>query len=481
MLVDDRCWLFVIAVACGLSVGCVGISVEFEHKKHASTNSSDSPLPIIPGSEGGFASSQAAIIGPAANIGPRSTDPASTLGGLLRTANEYNPRIKQANAEVAAARGAALQAGLHPNPVVGYQGDQILSGWTAGQQGAFLAQKIVTKGKLALAQAAAFAEVTRTEAAFLEAQADLAATVRGRYFLLVNVKESVRIAEQMAATAERLADRQKKLLDSGQPVAPHEVSQAKALAGTARSEVNQAKNRVIAAEKQLAAALGIPGLLESETVAADRPLPEYGFDEVKSRVLEHHSELQIAAAQVERARFELELARVTPYPNIETSTYVQQDFQARTPQFGVQIGIAIPVFDRNQGHIAQAEARLIKAAIETERVRLDLTSRLTEAYERYTSNRGLLRQYRMTILPEQSKALEGVSKLFEQQEAGKVSFAEVVLTQQTLSNTNTAYLNVLAAAWQAVAEITRLTQNDESYPERKNGPKTGENSWPDQK
>jgi len=481
MIVRDRCRLFILAAACCLSVGCVGISVEVERRSPSTPIVAEAPS--IPISEIGFAADRAATILPAVQISIPAIEPVTAplaLAELLRLANENNPRIKQANTEVAAARGAAVQAGLHPNPTVGYQGDQILSGWTAGQQGAFLAQKIVTKGKLALAQAAALAEVTRAEAALQETRADLAATVRSRYFLLVNAKESVRIAEQMAGTAEKLADRQKKLLDSGQPVAPHEVAQAKALAGTAQGEVTQARNRRIAAEKLLAAVAGIADMPRFAIAPADRLLPDYSFDELKRRVLERHTDLQAAAAQVERARFTVELARVTPYPNIETSTYVQQDFQARTPQFGVQIGMAIPVFDRNQGNIAQAEALLVKASLEADRVRLELSNRLTEAYERYTSNRGLLNQYRTTILPEQLKAFDGVSKRFEQ-EPGKVSFTEVVLTQQTLANTYTAYLNVLGAAWQAVAEITRLTQNDEAYPAKSDDPNSGENTWPEQK
>lgn len=126
--------LLIIAVACGLSVGCVGISIEVERI------SPSTPLVAealsVPVSEIGFAADQASAIVPAAQISIPSIEPATALlglGELLSTANENTPAIKQANAEVAAARGAAVQAGLHPNPVVGYQGDQILSGWTAGQ------------------------------------------------------------------------------------------------------------------------------------------------------------------------------------------------------------------------------------------------------------------------------------------------------------------------------------------------------------
>jgi cobalt-zinc-cadmium efflux system outer membrane protein len=406
---------------------------------------------------------------------PTTTNVPVDLDRLLRMAAQQNPILKQAAADVAAARGAAVQAGLYPNPTAGYQGDQIGSGHTAGQQGAFVHQTIVTAGKLSLAQAAAIAEVTRTEAAMQQAQADLAADVRAKLFALRAATEAVRITEELAAKSQALYERQQKLLDSGQPVAPHEVSQSKALASVARGEVIQAHNRRTAALKQLAAAVGVAELAAVDAGKADAALPACTFDAIKQRVLESHSDLRAAAAQVERARLQAELARVTPYPNVETNTYVQHDYQTRTPQFGVQIGVALPIFDRNQGNIVQAEANLVRATHEADRVRLDLTRRVTEAFERYSTNRRLLEQYQTTILPDQLKAFDGISKRFEQ-EPGKVSFSEVVLAQQTLANTYTSYLAVLNNAWQAYAELTRLTQTDD--PCTGTMP-AGPDSWPD--
>src|SRR5262245_21461864 len=414
--------------------------------------------------QAGFAEERGEPIQPVAVLGiPPRPRGIIDLAELQRLAVEHSPSLKQAAAEVAAARGTAIQAGLHPNPTVGYQGDQIGSGHTAGQQGGFLSQTFVTHGKLGLAQAAARAEVTRTEAALQQARADLLAQVRARYFALRTATESVRVAEEMARTADALAERQRRLLESGQPVAPHEVDQARALAATARGEVIQARNRRTAAERQLATLIGNPDLDTPEIRHGDETVPAVEFDGLRKRVLENHTELRVAAAQVERAQFEVELARLTPYPNVETQTYVQHDYQTRTPQFGLQIGVALPVFDRNQGNIARAEAQFVRASHEAARVRQDLTQRLTEVYERYSTNRQLLEQYRTEVLPNQTKAFDGLRKRFEQ-EPGKVSFTEVVLGQQTLANSYAGYLNVLSAAWQAFAEFGRLAQTEDLGP-----------------
>src|SRR5262245_32121249 len=48
-----------------------------------------------------------------------------TLADLEALALRHNPTLAQAAAQVAASRGKALQAGLYPNPTIGYVGDQI--------------------------------------------------------------------------------------------------------------------------------------------------------------------------------------------------------------------------------------------------------------------------------------------------------------------------------------------------------------------
>lgn len=81
---------------------------------------------------------------------PPAPSPALSLPDLEALARTHNPTLVQAHAQVEAARGRAVQAGLYPNPTAGYYGQQIGNQGTAGQQGAFVSQMIVTGGKLRL-------------------------------------------------------------------------------------------------------------------------------------------------------------------------------------------------------------------------------------------------------------------------------------------------------------------------------------------
>src|SRR6266404_6745701 len=73
------------------------------------------------------------------------------LADFEALADANNPTLKQANAFVRRSQEQARQAGLYPNPSVGYEGEQIRGGsYGGGEQGGFVAQTIVLGGKLGL-------------------------------------------------------------------------------------------------------------------------------------------------------------------------------------------------------------------------------------------------------------------------------------------------------------------------------------------
>lgn len=110
-----------------------------------------------------------------------STSGPLTLGDLEEIAFQNNPTLAAAAARMEAARGREVQAGLYPNPVIGYHGAEIGNFGTAAQQGAFISQRFITGGKLRLDQAIAgmeteavhygfHAQQLRTASAIIEGQ-----------------------------------------------------------------------------------------------------------------------------------------------------------------------------------------------------------------------------------------------------------------------------------------------------------------------
>src|SRR5262249_10717406 len=162
--------------------------------------------------------------------------------------------------------------------------------------------------------------------------------------------------------------------------------------------------------------------------------------------------------------YDLESARRQPYPDLDLRVAVQKDYT--TPPFAIaeniQAGFTIPVWNRNQGNIKQAQATLLRAVEEEHRVQADLSSRLAEALERYDNNRALADYYR-NILEDLSRVYTRTLLRFNTQPAtaeDKVGFVDITTNQQLYVNAVTAYAGVLQALWQAAVDVAGLAQID---------------------
>jgi cobalt-zinc-cadmium efflux system outer membrane protein len=387
-----------------------------------------------------------------------------TLAELQAVARAKSPLIAQAMARVEASEGAAIQAGAYPNPTLGYQSDTAGTSGTAGFQGAFFEQLIKTAGKLKLAQAAALMDVYNARLDFRKAQADVATQVRTNYFQLLVARENVRVSRALITLTDQVYGIQVDQLKVGF-VAGYEPMQLRVLALQARGALIAARNSYLANWKQLAATLGLPGLPLTEVGGrVDMPLPVYRYDRIQGHVLNNHTDVLEAYNNIQKARYNLRLAEVTPIPDAMLHVAVEKDFSM--PPFAVthsvQLGFPVPLLDQNRGGIRQAQGLLRVNIDEPHRVRDDLVNRLSDAFQRYETNRALLDYYRTQILPDQVRAYRSVFVRHNEQPE-QATFGDIVSAQQTLATAVTTYVTTLGAVWQAVTDIAGLLQTNDLF------------------
>lgn len=386
------------------------------------------------------------------------------LADLQRIALTHNPTIRQAVARVQAARGTAVQVGLYPNPKVGYEGDTAGTAAGAGYQGGYIEQTVKTAGKLQLAQAAAEMDVAAAELALRAARNELITKVRANYFAALLAREELRVDRAVARLTEEMYRLQLDLLKARQAAA-YEVLQFRAQAIVARSNLVEARNRVVATWKQLAATLGLPDLPPTEMEGRiDRTVPLYDSAEVLARVLEKHTDVLTAHTGLQRARYLLRLAEVTPLPDVDLRIMIQKDYTSPTflLAHSVMVGVPVPIWDRNQGGIKQAQGELARASEEAQRARTDLRGRAAEVFERYLTSRQLVDAYRSHVLPDLVRVYRGVYDRY-QTEPDKVNFNDVSTAQQNLVNAVNSYLVTLGTLWTAVVDVAGLLQTDDLF------------------
>jgi cobalt-zinc-cadmium efflux system outer membrane protein len=389
-----------------------------------------------------------------------------SLRDLQDLALRNNQAIRRASAAADAAFGATIQAGLYPNPNVGYQADQIQPGNkpsnNAGQQGAFIQQLFKTAGKLSLAKAAAGMDYINAQVALRRAQVDVLTLIRSAWFDAIVAEETLKIARAIFELSSEVYSLQIKLVAGGEH-ATYEPLQFYTQAVRSYTEFVEARYRYIAAHKRLGAALGDP-LMKPKTLegSAIAEPPAFDADEGLQWVLEYHTDLLSARNSVLKNQYELRLAQVTPIPDIQTSTVIQHDNSTGNNQANLLIGIQLPLFDRNQGNIRASRARVAEA-VEVVKVRQnDLAAQYADALARFQSNRTLATNYRDKVLPNLARVYRSTYQRY-QQEPLKVSFADIVVAQLNLGQAMRAYLQALSDQWHAVVEIGGLLQLDDLY------------------
>ena len=386
-----------------------------------------------------------------------------TLADLQRLAAANNPLLRQAAADVEAARGLMIQAGLYPNPHIGYGNNPDNNNTGSTTIGVFVDQLVKTGGKLTIAVAAARMGLVVAELALKQTRYALATTIRGDFYTLLVAKETVRVNRGLAHFTDEIFRLQADLLGGGF-AASHEPAALRSQAFLVRLGYKQSIANYIYAWKQLVADMGLKQLpLSAVAGQVDRLIPYYDYDEVLAHVLRKHTNILTARANLEGARYGLKLAQVTPVPDIDVRADLWKEHQVQPLQnyFTFQIGIPFPIWNRNQGGIINAEAAMIRAEEGPHAAEVALTTSLAAAYATYKNNLFAMDYYRRNILPDQVRYYRGV---FERRRIDpNAAFGDLVQAQQMLVADVTAYLGILGSLWTSVVGVADFLQTDDLY------------------
>jgi cobalt-zinc-cadmium efflux system outer membrane protein len=377
---------------------------------------------------------------------------ALTLAELESLAFANNPSISRAAARIDAARGNQLQVGLRPNPIVGYEGQQLGSGGLAEQQGIGVGQEIVRGGKLQLNRAVASQEVLRAEQELAIEQLKVQTDVRIAFYNVLLAHERLALASNLVELSRQGSTAVQTLLRIKEANRA-DVLQAQLEVENAGIVLQAAENRLQAAWSELCAVVGDRNLSQTDLQGdAFAPPKELVWEQVLDTLRGASPEVAAALAEVCRARFAIERALVEPIPNVTVQGLVNviDNGIGGRPDGGLAVSIPLPVNNRNQGAIRQTRNELIAAERAVERLELDLKNRLATVYERYSNAKFQVERYRATILPAANESLEVSRKLYQ---AGESNYLALLTAQRSYFQVNLSYLESVLALRTSESEI----------------------------
>src|SRR5207244_1772183 len=181
----------------------------------------------------------------------------------------HNPTLREAAAELEAARGRHLQAAKYPNPRLAYSQENL--GTSMGPAGAVkveITQEILIAGKRPLDLAIATDGSDEALLALLGRKFDVLTRLRRAYYEYLGGLDSVRVHEETVASLEQGVALTRKLVEEAKTRPRTDLLRIEALREEARIQLASSRVNLEATWKQLACEVGLPELAPPQGSAA---------------------------------------------------------------------------------------------------------------------------------------------------------------------------------------------------------------------
>jgi len=309
-----------------------------------------------------------------------------TLPEAVEAATAHHPAIAALEAEIQAAHGRTLQAGVWPPPEasvgLGYKDTEVDTGYAVDVELAFPVER---RGKREARQGMAHSDVRQAMAALAQARRDIALKVRTLAYEYLTAAADADIAREIAERSRAMIDLLKQRPAAG-PVILLELRVIEGSLVEFQKSAREFETQREVARSSLNVLLGRP---EDEPLRLTDPLvPPASY--IASSTLEKRLETQPALmkrlAEIDRATHEVPAAALEAKPDVRVGPYLSRE-EAGEAETTVGLAVSMPLIwgDRTRGGIQSAQARRDQAVAELESAVLAARLELVRRMRLYTS------------------------------------------------------------------------------------------------
>jgi cobalt-zinc-cadmium efflux system outer membrane protein len=242
-----------------------------------------------------------------------------------------------------------------------------------------------------------------------------------------------------------------------------DVLRLESLLVNARATLTTTISNRDAAWRQLATEIGLPDLAPPSIKLPGPPdtIPPLDLGNVTKRVLAVNTALKQSMADAERARLLIERARAEAIPDVTVGAGFGKNFADPEAETGaiVSVQVPIPIWDRSQGLIYEAQANYARATAFQQITSNRLTQETAAAFARYNALLQQIEQLANEALPRLRDSLDLLLKGYRAG-AAQVTFADVFQAQQDLNAARLTLVEARRNLWLAIADLQGLMQLD---------------------
>ena len=385
------------------------------------------------------------------------------LEALVADVVERNPELNFYRAEIDAAKGERRSAGTWANPEFSASvgGKRATDGSFVGEGVAWsvsVRQTFEWPGRIPLRKTIANHQIQLAELGFAQFKAALAARTRTLAYNLFAAQEKSAAAKEVADRFQELREvllqrdpagltpqLETRIIEATELTLKRKSSEAALETQSAMLELNQLRGAPWTQPlKMQPARLAFNAAPEMEALLLAAQTNNFG--------------LQMRRVELEQQGFKVSLARKEGRPAFTVGPYVSQERAGdREQQAGVALSMPLPLWNRNKGNIATAEARQKQAETSLYVTQRDLERQIVERGLAYETKLREMSNWRPESVDEFRKAAELADRHYR---LGAVPIATYVELQKQYLEAVEALLNTKREALEAGQELQRLTGLD---------------------
>ena len=240
--------------------------------------------------------------------------------------------------------------------------------------------------------------------------------------------------------------------------------QAEVEAGQQEVALVSAQQRQQMLWRSLGAVIGQPTLPFGNLAGNLEELPDVDMQRWLDNILQNSPAVKIANLSFARAQAELDRAKREPIPDLQLRAGVQQNrelLESTGRPIGLQgfaeVGVRIPIFNRNQGNVQAARANIERSDLEQERVQLLLRERSSSVFQSYLTAKAAVDRYRNQMIPQAEKAYKLYLNRYSNMAA---AYPQVLIAQRTLFQLQTDYIASLENFWVSTVTLKGFLLTD---------------------
>jgi cobalt-zinc-cadmium efflux system outer membrane protein len=366
-----------------------------------------------------------------------------TLADVERQFTERNRLLLAGKYNIEESKALTMQASLRENPTIYFeqsaynqQTREYLPAWGANGQNILQVQQLFQlAGKRNKRIDLQRISTERTEYGFYDLLRALRYQAGTAFFGLYFTQQSLGVYDSEILNLRRTVELYQFQHSRGN-VPLKELTRLKAFLFTLENDRRQLINQINGFQADLRVLMGDEGITyylpQADQLLIDAAtVSRLNLNELVKTALESRFDLKAAESASRLEKQNLIYQKSLSVPDVRLGGVYDRNGSYISNYVGISMGIDLPLFNRNQGNIKAAQARIQETGHRVQHYKLTVQQEVTEVYQKAQAADSLYRRFDRQSLQDFDKLMEGMTRSYEKKNVTLIEFIDFYETYKT--------------------------------------------------